>query len=232
MTGRIGRAWLIGVGMWLGGCVLEVPDEPEGPDPSCNGMQCSSNGYCREGACFCDSGFLGNAYAQHGCQSTRPAGSCSTTCGLNSYCETGACVCDDGFIAVCGTGDCLALRQLCDGIPDCPNSADEAPQTCAQGSIQQWTLDDACDDGLDVSWRLWSRDRDWAWPGPDATFVTDGFGRSSHEEVDCLKGESVCFGAEAGERSWGVGIDGEASCEDCCFLCSDEPVDLGTLGCE
>lgn len=223
-------AWLWGVGVGLGGCVLEVPREP--PDQACDDVQCSTNGYCRDGACYCTSGFLGNAYALHGCQSTRPGLGCTTTCGLNSYCENGACVCDEGFIAVCGTGDCLALRQLCDGVPDCPNQADEAPQTCAQEVIQQWTLVDDCDDGLDVSWRLWSQERDWAWPGPDHPFVSEGVGRPSHEEIECLKGEDICVGALAGERVWGVGVDGTGACNDCCFRCIDEPVDLGGFGCE
>lgn len=219
--------------MWLGGCVIDAPNDDEPRlDPACEGIACSIDGYCREGACYCDSGYLGNAYAEHGCQSTRPGGNCSTTCGLNSYCEDEACVCEQGFIAVCGTGDCLALRQLCDGVPDCPSSADEAPQTCAQESIQQWTLDDACDDGVNLSWRLWSIDRDWAWPGADGVFVSEGLGVPSHEEIECRKGETVCFGGEAAGLTWGVGLDGEGGCDDCCYQCSEESIDLGSLGCE
>lgn len=224
-----GWAWLWGVGLGLCGCVIEVPPESE---HACEDVRCSTNGYCRNGACQCASGFLGNPYALHGCQSTRPGLGCTTTCGLNAYCEQGACVCEQGFIAVCGTGDCLALRQLCDGVPDCPNQADEAPQTCAQEAIQQWTLVDDCDDGLDVRWRLWSLDRDWAWPGPETTFVSEGMGRPNHEEVECLQGEQICWGAQAGARIWGVGVDGTGACDDCCYRCLDEPVDLGGLGCE
>lgn len=231
---RRGRGWwwasavaLLGLPSWS--CVIEAPND----DPSlCEDVQCSLNGYCRDGDCHCDRGFLGNPYALHGCQSTTPGTGCTTTCGLNAYCESGACVCADGFIAVCGTGDCLALRQLCDGIPDCPNQMDEAPQTCAQQIVQQWTLTDDCDDGEDVEWKLWSRDRDWAWPGAGESFVTMGPGLPSHEEIECLKGELVCMGAQASGRTWGVGVDGTGQCEDCCFHCREDAIDLGSLACE
>ena len=99
-------------------------------------------------------------------------------------------------------------------------------------AVQQWTLLDDCEDGRDVEWRLWSRDRDWAWPGPDETFFTDDEGVPSHEEVECLVGERICFGAEAGEQQWGVGVDGTAHCDSCCFICSEQPVELGGLTCE
>jgi hypothetical protein len=225
--GRLAQPWLLLLG--LAGCVVEIPEDREHP---CDGVRCSSQGYCRDAACYCNSGYLGNPYALHGCQSSMPGTGCTTTCGLNAYCDAGACVCEQGFIAVCGTGDCLALRQLCDGVPDCANQADEAAQTCAQQSVQQWTLMDDCEDDRDVAWRLWSRDRDWAWPSIDETFVTDGVGLPSHEEIECLKGERICFGAEAGERVWGVGVDGTGQCENCCFVCSEELVDLGGLSCE
>jgi hypothetical protein len=213
----------------LAGCVVELPEDRQHP---CEDVRCSTDGYCRDGACYCDSGYLGNPYALRGCQSARPGASCTTTCGLNAYCDDAACVCEQGFLAVCGTGDCLALRQLCDGVPDCANMADEAAETCARQAVQQWTLLDDCDDGIDVEWRLWSRDRDWAWPGPDEAFVTDEVGVPSHEEVECLMGEVICFGAVAGELEWGVGVDGTATCDGCCFVCSDEPIDLGGLACE
>ncbi len=223
------RGMLAAAMLASGGCVVELPNDPQRP---CDGVRCSLDGACRDGACFCNPGYLGNPYALHGCQSSMPGTGCTTTCGLNAYCDAGACVCEEGFVAVCGTGDCLALRQLCDGVPDCPNQADEAAQTCAQQSVQQWTLVDDCDDDQDLEWRLWSRDRDWAWPIPDHTFLTDGFALPSHEEIECFKGELICFGARGGELEWGVGLDGTGHCEDCCFVCSETPIDLGGLACE
>jgi hypothetical protein len=228
LGGRVRGAMAVGA-LSLPGCVIELPEDRQHP---CEDVRCSIDGYCRDGACYCDTGYLGNPYALRGCQSARPGADCTTTCGLNAYCDDRACVCEEGFLAVCGTGDCLALRQLCDGVPDCANMADEAAETCARQAVQQWTLLDDCDDGIDVEWRLWSRDRDWAWPGPDEAFFTDEVGVPSHEEVECLMGEVICFGALAGELEWGVGVDGTATCDGCCFVCSDEPIDLGGLACE
>lgn len=214
----------------LGGCVVELPDD--GPPQACDDVRCSIDAYCRDGGCYCDSGYLGNPYALHGCQSSRPGTGCTTTCGLNAWCDAGACVCEEGFLAICGTGDCLALRQLCDGVPDCANQADEAAETCARQAVQQWSVVDDCEDGHDVEWRLWSRDRDWAWPSVDEAFVTDGVGVPSHEEIECLFGERICLGAAAGDRTWGVGVGGTGHCDGCCFVCSEEPVDFGGLSCE
>lgn len=228
------RAWLLSAAFGLGsgfGCVLDLSDD-DPDDSACADVSCSLNGYCRDGECLCANGFLGNPYALYGCQSTRPGLGCTTTCGLNAYCDNGACVCDEGFVAMCGTGDCLALRQVCDGLPDCPNWADEAPETCAQTEIQQWTLTDDCADGRDIEWKLWSTERDWAWPGADAVFVTDGRNWPNHEQIECLRGERICFGAAAGEHSWGVGLDATGQCEDCCFRCLSDAVDLGAMTCE
>jgi len=231
-TTSLARGWasMLGAALSLSlGCVIEVPNESHG---ACDDVRCSIDGYCRNGDCYCERGYLGNPNALHGCQSTEPGTGCTTTCGLNAFCDTGACVCDDGFIAVCGTGDCLPLRQLCDGVPDCPNLADEAAQTCAQQEVQQWTVVDDCDDGLDIEWRMWSQERDWTWPDASSVFVSDGLGRPSHEEIECLRGEWICFGGQGGDRSWGIGVEGTGDCEDCCFRCLEDPVDLGRLACE
>ncbi|MCH9688332.1 MAG: hypothetical protein K0V04_43275 [Deltaproteobacteria bacterium] len=230
LLGVCRRAWALSAALWLPGCVVEVPSERQ-PHP-CDDLACSDNGFCRDGECFCERGYLGNPYAIHGCQSTAPGSACGTTCGLNAWCDDGACVCEQGFVAICGTGDCLSLGQVCDGTPHCANQADEAPQTCAQQVVQQWSVVDECDDGVDVQWRLFSRDRDWAWPAADLVFVTDALGVSSHEEIECQKGERICFGGDADGLTWGVGIDGLAECDDCCLLCSEQPIDLGFVACE
>lgn len=224
--------WASGAGLLLaGGCVIEIPDD-DADEGACEDVRCSIDGYCRGGDCFCERGFFGNPYALHGCQTTQAGRGCTTTCGLNSYCEQGACVCEQGFIAVCGTGDCLALRQLCDGVPDCPNHADESLQTCNPPRTQQWTMTDDCVDGQDMEWRLYSRDRDWAWPSANDTFVTSGLGIPSHEEIECLGREWICYGAAADGLEWGIGLDASRTCDDCCFRCGDDPVDLGSLTCE
>lgn len=222
---------------WLGaviaascsGCVVEVPPERRHP---CEDILCSYDGYCTADAkCRCKPGFVGDPYALHGCAPSQPNGYCDTTCGLNAYCDQGACRCADGFVAVCGTGDCIPEAQLCDGLDDCANAADEDPGVCYPVIVQEYLVTDDCDDGEDVVWRLWAAERDWVWPGPDEAFVTRGVGVDASELVECRRDELVCFGASLGGVHWGVGADGTRTCEDCCSRCSGDLVDLGWLGC-
>lgn len=221
--------------MWLGlavaGCFVDLP--ADAPLPSaCAGQTCSSNGHCNDGACRCDPNHVGNPNALHGCQPVGVLSPCQTTCGLNAFCDAGACRCADGFVAVCGTGDCVASRALCDGAADCANAADEDPLVCFDGAVQPWTVVDRCDDGAPVRWRVWAQDRDWVWPNPDETFVSDGYDRETEQSIECLVGELLCFGAESAGSVWGVGLDGRGQCDDCCEPCGIEAVDVGELTCE
>jgi hypothetical protein len=211
------------------GCVIEVPAERRHP---CADIRCSIDGYCTADAqCKCKPGFVGDPYARYGCQPLHPHNHCQTTCGLNAYCENAVCRCVDGFVAVCGTGDCLHEGQLCDGVDDCANAVDEDPEICYPMIVQEYLVTDQCDDATPVIWRLWSGDRDWVWPSPDDAFVTRGFGVLSSELIECRRGELVCFGASLDGAHWGVGADGSRSCDDCCYTCAGELVDLGYLGC-
>ncbi len=214
-----------------GGCFVDA-SEDEILSAPCDDVACSDNGYCEDGACFCDPYFVGNPNALHGCQPSVPGSACETTCGLNAYCaDDAACRCADGFVAVCGTGDCLPEGSVCDGVEDCINAADESREVCTAAEVQQWALTDGCDDGQDVAWRLWSRDRGWVWPNPDETFLTEGPGLLSRQSIDCVRGETICLGAEVGDASWGAGLDGTFSCDDCCVSCAEGLVDFGTLAC-
>lgn len=202
------------------------------PPSACDLKQCSEHGNCHAGKCRCDSGYVGNPDALHGCQALQTGSPCDTTCGLNAYCDGGACVCSDGFVAVCSTGDCIAAGRLCDGTSDCPNAADEDPLVCFDGSVQQWSTADGCDDGRPIQWRVWAQERDWVWPGPDAVFSTAELDVVDRERIECVAGELLCFGAQAGDRTWGVGLDGAGECEDCCQPCASAPVDMGVLTCD
>jgi len=219
--------------LWLSalGCFVDLPTDDPLVSP-CVGLTCSSNGHCDDGVCYCDPSHVGNPYALHGCQPTGALSPCETTCGLNAYCDAGSCRCAEGSVAVCGTGDCVGEQTLCDGTADCANAADEDPLVCYEGAVQEWALSDRCDDGADVRWRVWAQERDWVWPGPDDTFVSEGYDRTSRQSIECLAGELLCFGGESGDSVWGVGLDGRGSCDDCCQPCASEAVDVGALRCE
>jgi hypothetical protein len=225
---RFGLAAALAV---LGGCFVDTTHGDPVIDV-CDAITCSVHGYCQGGECHCDRGWVGNPNAVHGCQPLGTQSPCNTTCGLNAYCDGGECLCDDGFVAVCSTGDCISVDRLCDGANDCVNAADEDPMVCFDGSVRDWTVIDDCDDGRDIAWRVWSQDRDWVWPNVDDVFTTEGFGATTRQSIECLNDEMLCFGGEAGDRQWGIGLDGTGSCDDCCWPCASDVVDMGALGCD
>jgi hypothetical protein len=233
MASRIGfHRPLAGLGLLLTGCIIETGggDGPGETDGGCAGAQCSVNAFCRDEECVCRPGFLGDPYAEFGCQPPADESPCKTTCGLNAVCEDAACVCLPGFVG-CGTGDCIPAQQLCDGVTDCPAGGDEGEQRCTPSVDQTYMLTDGCDDGLDVEFRLWAQQRDWVWPGPDDVFSTPGLGTSIAQAIECVEGELVCVGARIGDLVYGVDLDASRTCDDCCFPCDATTVNFGVLEC-
>lgn len=200
----------------VGGCVLELPEDAV-PEP-CDLVVCSTAAYCDDGRCLCEAGHAGNPNAAHGCQPTAPP------------------TCDDTSVAACGGTQCLAIDRLCDGVDDCADASDEDPMTCSDQAIQEWVVTDACHDGEDVQWRVWSLDRDWVWPSIDDAFWTIGLDVASTEPIECIDGELLCFGGRSGPADapvrWGVDLDGTGECDDCCAVCAADVVDMPALRCD
>ena len=86
----------------------------------------------------------------------------------------------------------------------------------------EWTFEDACADGRDAHVRFFqfrSGRIVRTWPSSSRVYVA-GFGRRETVVLEPSQpelGGQVCFGAEAGNRYWGVGIDGDESCDRCCL---------------
>ena len=125
-------------------------------------------------------------------------------CGVNAYDYGGSCACFAGYDGDPYT-ECEPLLDL--------------------------LLTDLCDDGLDVEWRVFAEERDWVWPEGGNVFVTTGYEVDNYQTIQCHEGESLCFGAASGEQSWGLGIEGDLDCDDCCFDCGAYEFDLGYLTC-
>lgn len=212
------------------GCVLYGGEDQR----SCAEVVCGSNASCGDNAeCYCEPGYGGNPY--DGCQSVQPPidADCDLDCGQNAYCSEGACYCELDHVAVCGTNaGCIPEARLCDDQADCPDSADENVAVCQPPVFQDWIITDACDDGLDIEWRLFALDRDWAWPSIDTVWVTQGLLVDSYATIQCFAGETICTAQAAGSRTWGLALDGSGSCDDCCFICGEQTLfDAGYLEC-
>ena len=97
-------------------------------------------------------------------------------CGDQAYCSAGACSCAPGY-----GGD---------------------PYTACE-PFMEVLLTDACDDGLDVEFRLFSLDTTQTWP-TSSTLFTAGLDVDTVYEIRCEEGELVCFGARAGDLVWAL----------------------------
>lgn len=72
--------------------------------------------------------------------------------------------------------------------------------------------------GLEFS----SQMRDHQWPGNDRAYKIDDYEVHSYK-LSCVSGEQICYGAwvEGDETQyWGVGMNNEEHCTDCCFVCN------------
>lgn len=129
-------------------------------------------------------------------------------CGPYAYAYRGSCYCDDGFQG------------------DDPTGVGCSP-------VMSWRVTDACDDQGDIAWKLFSQDRDWTWPNGTDVYLTTGFNYDSLEAIVCERGELVCFGGMSDSGlEYGVGLEGAAGCDDCCFECDAYELDFGLLTCQ
>ena len=97
------------------------------------------------------------------------------------------------------------------------------------GGTIKFRITDACDDGQAIHYRLFQDESNdnspWAarWPSEqDKAYVARADGAEGFSRIPC-PGKRVCFGAESADRRrrWGVGLDGNQGCSDCCRSCPD-----------
>ena len=88
---------------------------------------------------------------------------------------------------------------------------------------------DACNDGYDMNYRFFANDAGsdviGVWPEAGRVYVTRGLGETHTHTLACTSETvKICYGArrESSSRDnsyWGVGLDGDEGCSDCCNSC-------------
>ena len=90
----------------------------------------------------------------------------------------------------------------------------------SDNTLLAWPITDSCLDGYSMQLRFFDVTNDLVWPGEDPYFILDG---SYTYRLSCIPGAKVCFGARPNNSSatiyWGKGINGDRSCERCCYFC-------------
>ena len=95
-----------------------------------------------------------------------------------------------------------------------------APPARINPNSMIWEIKDWCNDGADIWYRFFTTDRQSWWPDARNAWRTVGLGTPVAIPISCTAGQWVCFGAEAGAKSWGLGLRAENGCETCCELCN------------
>ncbi len=118
-----------------------------------------------------------------------------------------------------------------------PKSTAGALQRCQEACLQEtgdtqsciwdcerpsliWGVTDACNDGRTMRYRFFhivNGRTVQTWPSSNRVYVASEFDTEYTSTLRPSGGGKVCYGAEAGNNYWGVGIDGDESCERCCY---------------
>ena len=97
-----------------------------------------------------------------------------------------------------------------------------------RGTIS-FNIADICNDQRRVEYRFFesanSRLTGNQWPAGNRIYYTRGFNEEGVSRLACTVGTSVCYGAEIDGRDWywGVGLEGNSGCTDCCYTCTATP---------
>lgn len=94
------------------------------------------------------------------------------------------------------------------------------------------TVTDRCDDELDLEYKFYDVTNSLVWPNGEEHYTSSGLGVASAHMLKCLTGALVCYGANAGDRYWGVSIDGDEECGSCCVTCASGVQQGFELGCD
>ncbi len=102
-----------------------------------------------------------------------------------------------------------------------------ATVTCQRSSgLMAWTMTDSCADGEGIQVRYFDTTNGLHWPGDPTQVFTIGSGLTVEDDLACLPGAMVCYGAEPNPsdgRSWGASLDGSLGCPACCAVCGASP---------
>jgi len=95
-------------------------------------------------------------------------------------------------------------------------------------------ITDACNDGYDINYRFFAYDASddvvGAWPGGRLVYSTRRLEETHTHRLACTSDTvEICYGAQRESSSrdnsyWGVGLDGDEGCADCCNSCPSSGV--------
>ena len=90
-------------------------------------------------------------------------------------------------------------------------------------------IEDGCNDGYRINYRFYGYNSQntatRVFPAQNRQYYTPGYNREVRHSLGCAdEVVRICFGAETGNTTWGVGLDGDQSCTNCCYTCPSSGV--------
>ncbi|MFN2425168.1 MAG: dockerin type I domain-containing protein [Candidatus Binatia bacterium] len=98
-------------------------------------------------------------------------------------------------------------------------------------STMTWKISDGCPDGNGLHVRLFDDDNGVIYPSSNQVY-TVGSGNTVNLPISCKTGAKICHGASDDDSQnmfWGVGLNGDSSCENCCSTCSNSTVSVNLV---
>jgi hypothetical protein len=114
--------------------------------------------------------------------------------------------------------------------PACPVSPTTPTQPPPSATTAMtWSLTDACNDGRGIQVRFFDKTNNLVWPPDNTQVYVAGQNGTVNVSLAAQAGAKICYGAQPdppNNRYWGVGIDGNSGCTDCCYTAAATTVRL------
>ena len=124
----------------------------------------------------------------------------------------------DAYLLATATPDAqYRVGQVCSAA--CPGfPSDPIPSK----PTMEWTITDVCNDGKEIQYRFFHRDNSRTlktWPSTSRVYVARQFDTPYTHTLQLDSGDRICYGAAmpGSNYYWGIGLDGDQGCDDCCY---------------
>ena len=103
----------------------------------------------------------------------------------------------------------------------------------AGDSTVTFQVKDTCNDKQDIMFKFYDETNKLVWPSVNKSYYTEKYNYYSLNRLSCSKGANICVGGSTPDYSkpFGVGINNDSSCADCCGRCNNGSIYLVKLAC-
>ncbi len=123
-----------------------------------------------------------------------------------------------------GLNSSYDLEITLDSTTTTPPPPPPPPPPPSSTVTMNFSITDGCNDGYFTRFKFYDVDNDLVWPNANTHYTTPGLGVRSTKPLACIPGAKICYGAslqaDGGGTYWGIGLNGDRSCTNCCYTCT------------